>query len=799
MHDARDAAADARPSASSTGRDEGTDFIRALINKDLERGTHGGRVVTRFPPEPNGYLHIGHAKSICLNFGLAEEYAAKGAETRCRLRFDDTNPTTESEEYARSIKEAVHWLGFAPDAVVHASDYFEQLYDFAIRLIKSGDAYVDSQSEEAIRAGRGTVTEPGTNSPYRDRSPEENLALFERMRAGDFDDGAHVLRAKIDMAAPLMIMRDPLLYRIRHAHHYRTGDDWCIYPMYDFAHCLEDAIEHVTHSLCTLEFDNNRRVYDWILERALPPAEQLQRPHQYEFNRLNLTYTVLSKRKLLQLVAEGHVGGWDDPRMPTLFGLRRRGVTPEAIRALCDHVGVTRTPGRVQVSRFEHAIRDDLNERAPRVMAVLRPLKVTVTNFDEGKTEWLEADYWPRDIERAGTRQVPFSRTLYIERDDFMETPSEGFYRLAPGREVRLRYGYFFTCEEVVKDASGDVVELRGTVDLDTKGGDAPDGRSPEATLHWLSATHAVPFEARLYDRLFDVPAPDAGEEDFLTYLNSDSLVTRHAFVEPSVAEDTPETRYQFERQGYFWQDPEDSASDALVFNQIVPLRDAWADREEAEARRAAEARRRAKDEEKARQRRLASEAAGRDWAEDLSPEQKTRFARYRDELKLSEEDAALLAEDAALAAFFERAAEEAAPQSVANWIVNELLRALKDQPLDALPLTAAPLGRLVALIDENAISTRAAKNVFEQMLAEGGDPAQIIDEKGLRQMDDAEALEAVVAEVVAAHPDEAERYRGGQHGLIGFFMGQVMRQTRGTAPPEQARALLKKWLETPA
>ena len=796
MPDARDAATDAPPNPAPSGpKESGTDFVRALIDEDLEHGTHDGRVVTRFPPEPNGYLHIGHAKSICLNFGLAGEYAARGAQTRCRLRFDDTNPTTESEEYARSIEEAVRWLGFTPDAVVHASDYFEQLYDYAVVLIEKGLAYVDSQSDEEIRARRGTVTEPGTNSPFRDRSVEENIELFRKMRAGAFEDGAHVLRAKIDMAAPLMIMRDPLLYRIRHAHHYRTGDAWCIYPMYDFAHCLEDAIEHVTHSLCTLEFDNNRRVYDWVLENALPPEALPQRPHQYEFNRLNLTYTVLSKRKLLQLVEEGHVGGWNDPRMPTLFGLRRRGVTPEAVRALCDGVGVTRTPGRVQVSRFEHAIRDDLNERAPRVMAVLRPLKVTVTNFAEEKTEWLEADYWPRDIDREETRHVPFSRTLYLERDDFMETPSEGFYRLAPGREVRLRYGYFFTCEEVVKDADGQVTELRGTVDLETKGGDAPDGRSPEATLHWLSADHAVPFEARLYDRLFDVPAPDAGEEDYRTHLNPDSLVTLRAFVEPSVQDDPSETRYQFERQGYFWQDPKDSAPDALVFNQIVPLRDAWAEREEAGKKRAAEARRQEKEEEKVRQRRLAQQAAGRDLAADFLPEQKARFARYTGELDLSEEDAALLAEDAALAAFFERAAEDAAPPSVANWIVNELMRALKDRPLAALPFTAAHLGRLVALIDKGALSTRAAKDVFEEMLTEGGDPEAIVERKGLRQMNDADKLEAVVAEVVAAHPDEAERYRSGKHSLIGFFMGQVMRQTRGTANPETARALLKTWL----
>ncbi len=774
----------------STDRDAHTDFIRAIIDEDLAEGAHD-HVVTRFPPEPNGYLHIGHAKSIVLNFGIAEEYGG-----RCHLRFDDTNPTTESEEYAASIRDAVRWLGFDWDTLHYASDYFETFYAYAVRLIEDGNAYVDSLNEEEIRQYRGTVNEPGRESPYRDRSPEENLEIFERMRAGAFENGAHVLRAKIDMASPHMILRDPLLYRIRHTEHYRTGDAWCIYPMYDFAHPLEDAIEGVTHSLCTLEFDNNRRVYDWVLEHALPPEERPTRPHQYEFARLNVGYTVMSKRKLLELVEKGLVSGWDDPRLPTLAGLRRRGVTPEAIRALCEETGVTRSNSRVEISRFEHAIRDDLNDRAPRVMAVLRPLKVTITNFPVDETDWIEAPYWPHDIPKEGTREVPFTQELYIERDDFREDPPAGFYRLAPGREVRLRYGYFITCEEVVRDAAGEVVELRCTYDPETRGGDAPDGRSPRGTLHWVSAAHALPFEARLYDRLFDVPAPDAGDEDFKEHLNPESLVRRQGFIEPSVADDPPGRRYQFERQGYFWSDPADSTRDARVYNQIVPLRDAWAEREEAEERRKQEVRRREKEERKARQRHQAREAARRDPARHLSPEQRARFERYREELHLDSDDAAILAEDAALAAFFERAVDgDGRPQPVANWIVNELLRALKDTPLDALPLTPAQLGTLVALQDGGAVSSTGAQEVFAEMLAHGGDPEAIVEEKGLRQMEDAEALRAVVAEVIAAHPDETARYRSGKEGLIGFFMGQVMRETRGKANPELAKWLLREAL----
>ncbi|WP_054030026.1 glutamine--tRNA ligase/YqeY domain fusion protein [Desulfatitalea tepidiphila] len=549
-----------------------SNFIQTIIEEDLKAGKNDGRVATRFPPEPNGYLHIGHAKSICLNFGLAQTYNGT-----CNLRFDDTNPTKEEVEYVDAIKEDVRWLGFDwQDREHYASDYFDQLYDLAVRLIKEGKAYVDSLSADEIRQYRGTLTEPGRNSPHRNRSVEENLDLFERMRNGEFEDGRHVLRAKIDMAHPNMLMRDPTLYRIRKAAHHRTGDRWCIYPMYDFTHCLSDAIECITHSICTLEFENNRALYDWVLDQLAMPC----RPRQYEFARLNLTYTVLSKRKLIQLVQEGHVSGWDDPRMPTISGIRRRGYTPESIRTFCERIGVAKANSIVDVALLEHTIREDLNRRAPRMMAVLRPLKVTIKNYPEGRTEMLTAVNNPEDA-AMGTRQVPFSRTLYIEREDFMEDPPKKYFRLAPGREVRLRYAYFITCTQVIKDPrSGDIVELRCTYDPATRGGDAPDGRKVKATLHWVSAEHAVPGQVRLYDRLFVKPDPDEREDGktFIDFLNPDSLdVLDDCRLEPELAEAKPGAIFQFERLGYFCADSKLSSRDHLVFNRTVTLRDAWA------------------------------------------------------------------------------------------------------------------------------------------------------------------------------------------------------------------------------
>ena len=545
-------------------------FIRKIVEEDLAQGRCQEAVRTRFPPEPNGYLHIGHAKAICLNFGIAEEYGGK-----CNLRFDDTNPEKEEQKYAAAIQEDVRWLGFDwEDRLFHASDYFEALFQYAVELIKMGRAYVDSLSMEAIRARRGTLTEPGQDSPHRNRPVEESLDLFHRMKAGEFDEGDHVLRAKIDMGSPNLNMRDPVLYRIREADHYRTGAAWRIYPMYDFTHCLSDAIEGVTHSLCSLEFEDHRPLYDWFIDNLAPPA----RPRQYEFARLNLEHTVLSKRKLLELVRERRVKGWDDPRMPTLSGLRRRGFTPRSIREFCERIGVTKSDAYIDMAALEHVIREELDANAPRRMAVLRPLKVVIDNYPEDEEELLDAANHPQNS-GLGSRQVPFAKALYIERDDFMEEPPRKFFRLAPGREVRLRYAYFITCNEVVKDAdTGEVIELRCSYDPATRGGNAPDGRKVKGTLHWVSAKHALRAEVRLYDRLFSAANPERDGDDWKAWLNPASEETlTNCFVEPGLAEVAAEARFQFERLGYFCADRKDWRPEAPVFNRIVPLRDAWA------------------------------------------------------------------------------------------------------------------------------------------------------------------------------------------------------------------------------
>lgn len=547
----------------------GTDFIRQIIAQDLASGKYQ-RVVTRFPPEPNGYLHIGHAKSICLNFGVARENPGG----RCHLRFDDSNPETEDLRFVEAIKKDVKWLGFDwGEHLYFASDYFEDLYGFAVRLIQGGKAYVCSLSEEEIRHHRGTVTVPGLDSPYRDRSVSENLDLFARMRAGEFPDGKHVLRARIDMASPNMKMRDPLLYRIRHIPHYRTGDNWCLYPMYDFVHCLSDALEGITHSICTLEFENNRELYDWIIENVPAPS----RPRQYEFARLNLNFTVMSKRKLMELVEGGHVTGWDDPRLPTIAGIRRRGYTPEAIRNFSERIGVAKSNSVVDVSLLEHSIRDDLNTKVPRVMAVLDPVRLVVLNFPVGQILELEAPNFPDEPSKMGFRKIPFSRELFIERSDFMEDPPKKFFRLAPGKEVRLRWAYFVTCVDVKKDGEGNVVEVHCNYDPETLGGDAPDGRRVKGTIHWVSAPHAVDAQVRLYDRLFSAPDPEEDKEaGFIRNLNPDSLKVVSAKVEPSLAGASEGDRFQFERTGYFIADEKDHAPGKPVFNRIVPLRDSW-------------------------------------------------------------------------------------------------------------------------------------------------------------------------------------------------------------------------------
>jgi glutaminyl-tRNA synthetase len=539
-----------------------------MVAEDVATNRFGRQIATRFPPEPNGFPHIGHVKAICVNFGIRDEFGG-----RCNLRFDDTNPAGEDVKYVEAFKNDIRWLGFEWDEELYASDYFERLYEFGELLVKKGSAYIDSQTDAEIRTTRGTVTVAGTNSRYRDRSVEENLDLLRRMRAGEFPDGAHVLRGKIDMAHPNMLMRDPILLRIRHAHHYRTGDAWCLYPLYDFAHPLSDAIENITHSLCSLEFKDNNDIYRWLVRECGFDRP----PEQTEFSRLSLEYTVMSKRKLLRLVNDGIVSGWDDPRMPTISGLRRRGVTPEGLRGFVETAGVTRKPQRTELATLEAAVRDDLNMRVPRVMCVVNPLKIVITNYPEGQVEWLDASYYPYDVPKTGSRKIPFSRELYVERDDFMEDPPKKFFRLGPGREVRLRYGYFVTCTDVIKDASGKVVELRCTYDPETKGGDAPDGRKVQGTIHWVSAPHALTCELRLYDKLFTVPDPD-DVEDFMAVVNRESLVVvRNAKIEPSVASDEAESRYQFERTGYFAMDSVDSSPSALVFNRTVTLRDSWA------------------------------------------------------------------------------------------------------------------------------------------------------------------------------------------------------------------------------
>jgi len=560
----------ASPMSEDAPKETRSNFIRDIIDKDFESGRHT-TVRTRFPPEPNGYLHLGHAKSIVLNFGVARDYG--GA---CNLRFDDTNPLKEDVEYVDSIKEDVHWLGYQWGGDPHfASDYFDKLYQYAERLIQKGKAYVDSLSAEEIREYRGTLTKPGKESPYRDRGIEENLDLFRRMKDGEFKDGEHVLRAKIDMQSPNIIMRDPTLYRIRHAKHHRTGDTWCIYPMYDYTHCMSDAMEGITHSLCTLEFENNRELYDWVLDQFPEDFDPATRTRQYEFARMNLTYVVLSKRRLIQLVQEGYVNGWDDPRMPTISGIRRRGYTPRAMRNFCERIGVSKADNLVDVAMLEHALREDLNEHAPRVMGVTRPVKLVIENYPEDQVEWFEFPFHPE--KDMGSRKLPFSRELWIEADDFKEQAPRKWFRMAPGKEVRLRYAYYVTCTGYDTDENGNVTEIRATYDPDTKGGWSEDGRKVKGTLHWLSAAHAVPAEIRLYDRLFTEPNPLENKDvDFKDLINKNSLETLQGFVEPGLADPEPLYNCQFERLGYFCAD-KDSQPGKPVFNRSVTLRDTWA------------------------------------------------------------------------------------------------------------------------------------------------------------------------------------------------------------------------------
>ena len=771
-----------KPDSTGGRREPPQDFIRTIVRDDLADGKHP-KVVTRFPPEPNGFLHIGHAKSICLNFGVAREFGGQ-----CNLRFDDTDPAKEDTLYVEAIKDNIRWLGFDwGEGLYNASDYFEELYRFAVQLIERGGAYICSLSEAEIRETRGTVTEPGRESPYRSRGVDENLDLFARMRNGEFPDGAHILRARVDMASPNMKMRDPVIYRIRHVTHHHTGDAWPIYPMYDFAHPLSDALEGVTHSLCTLEFENNREFYDWILEQVDVPSN----PRQIEFARLNLDYTVMSKRRLLELVEEKHVAGWDDPRMPTLAGLRRRGYTPEAIRNFCHSVGIAKSDNTVEMGQLEYFIRDDLNPKAPRVLAVERPLKVVITNYPEGRVEELEAPYYPHDVPREGSRTLPFSRELYIEQDDFLEEPPKGYHRLAPGREVRLRYSYIIRCDEVVKDpATGSVLELRCSYDAETRSGSDRTGKKVQGTIQWVSAAHALEAELRLYDRLFSVPDPQGEpDRDYRELLNPKSLDTVKGLVEPSLGAARPGDRFQFERLGYFCVDP-DATEDTLVFNRIVTLRDSWlkiVQRGDGSAPT------------RSRRTQAAPKSAGQVPAERKSPAQAemtaaqhSRMEHYRDRLGLATGDASLLASDDSLAEFFEEAvhAHDNA-KSVANWIINELRPHLKDRPLKSLPLTPARLAELVALIDGETISGNAGRQVFAEMMHQGGRPADIVERLGLRQVVDAGELGPVVDAVIAANPDNVALYRRGKTNLLGFFVGQVMKSTNGRANPRFVKQLL--------
>jgi glutaminyl-tRNA synthetase len=765
-----------------------SDFIRQIVAADQASGRYGGRVVTRFPPEPNGYLHVGHAMGVCLNFGIAEEFGG-----RCHLRYDDTNPEKENEEFVRSIEEDIRWLGF--DWGVHlyfASDYFERMYECAEVLVRKGCAYVDSQHTDAIREGRGTVTEPGVESPYRGRTPAENLALFRRMRAGEFEDGAHVLRGKIDMASPNMLMRDPVFYRIRHAHHYRQGDAWCIYPLYDYAHCLEDAFEGVTHSICTLEFDNNRELYDWVLDNV---GFQEPRPHQYEWAGLDLEGAVLSKRNIKPLVDARVVSGWDDPRLATLAAYRRRGIPAAALRLLAQLVGVSKTGARTEEAKLDFAIREVLNPVAPRVMAVLDPLRVVITNYPEGASEVLDAPYFPHDVPREGSRPVPFSGDIWIERSDFAESPPKGFRRLAPGGEVRLRYAYVIRCDEVIKDAAGRVVELRCSYDPESRSGAGADGRRTKGTIHWVSAPQALSAEVRLFGRLF---LDGGGESEVAEHggataapLDPESLVViRGVKLEPSVARDPAETRYQFERTGYFWRDPVDGVGAALVFNRIVALKDTWAKRESETASRRPPAR---APRAPAAKGSPAPPDDDRARARSDDPRARARAARYRDELGVPAEHAELLARSPE---FFEGALREHANASdVAAWIAVDVRGLLGGRALADLPFSGEALGRLAGLVHQGRISRRAAKDVLARMVSEGGDPERLVESMGLTQVSDPKVLGAAVDAVLARWPDKVTEFRGGKASLMGLFLGEVMKQTRGAADPAATKRLLSERL----
>ena len=751
---------------------ENKDFLRTIVEEDLKSGKYK-EIVTRFPPEPNGFPHIGHAKSICINFGIASDYHGQ-----CNLRMDDTNPTTEDTKYVEALKDAVEWLGFDWGNSVHfTSDYFPKLYNYAIELIKMGKAYVDSTNEEEMRELRGTVTEAGKRSKYAKRSIEENLDLFERMKNGEFKDGEHVLRAKIDMAAPNMKMRDPLLYRIRHAHHFRAGDEWSIYPMYDFAHCLSDYIEGITHSLCTLEFENNRDIYDWILDTL---GLKVQRPYQYEFARLGINYTVMSKRKLLELVKGGQVSGWDDPRMPTIAGYKRRGYTPESILNFCDQIGIAKANSMVDVAQLEFCIRDDLNTKVPRVMCVLDPLKVTIENY-EGSEE-IDAPYYPHDVPKEGSRKIPFSKDIYIERDDFMQNPPKDYFRLTPEQGVRLRHGYIITCKEVIKDANGKVVEIKAEYHPKSKSGsEDSSGIKVKSAIQWVDAKTAKAVEVRVYDRLFKDEAPE-GVED----INPDSLkVIKNALIEPAVIVDKPDERFQFERQGYFYADPIDYTDEKPVFNKIVGLKDSWGKKKKP-----------TKSEPKPQAKKVQVDGE----VVAMTEAQQTLFDEYTSGVHcLNSEVANTLARDEQLSSFYEEAFSlfnNTTPVSLGNIVSNEVARELKQMQVDELKFNANQIAELVKMIDDKTISNKIAKQVFEEMAKSGENPSVIVEAKGLVQISDPAKILPIIDEIIAKNPDNVAKFKAGNTKLLGFFVGQVLKATGGKANPQVVNELVTKKLK---
>ncbi|WP_419765194.1 MAG: glutamine--tRNA ligase/YqeY domain fusion protein [Arcobacter sp.] len=750
---------------------EHKDFLRVKVEEDLKSGKYK-EVITRFPPEPNGFPHIGHAKSICINFGIARDFGG-----HCNLRMDDTDPTKEDTKYVEALKDAVKWLGFEwGDTEYYTSDYFHKLYDYAVELIKMGKAYVDSLNEDEIKEYRGTVTQAGKRSKYANRSIEENLDLFERMKNGEFKDGEHILRAKIDMSASNMKMRDPLLYRIRHAHHYRAGDKWHVYPMYDFAHCLSDYTEGVTHSICTLEFENNREIYDWVLDtlKLTPP-----RPYQHEFARLGINYTVMSKRKLLELVDGKYVNGWDDPRMPTIAGYKRRGYTPESILNFCDQIGIAKANSMVDVSQLEFCIRDDLNQKVPRVMCVLEPLKVTIENY-EGSEE-IEASYYPHDVPKEGSRKIPFSKEIYIEREDFMENPSKEYNRLTLDQPVRLRHAYIITCKEVIKDANGNITQIKAEYSPTSKSGSDTSGIKVKSAIQWVDAKEAKQIQVRLYDRLYKNETPEALED-----LNPNSLsVIENALVEPAVITEKKDERFQFERQGYFYTDPIDYTDEKPVFNKIVGLKDSWAKK----TKKTETAQKLAPKQEPKRE-------VVHGEAQALNEEQKALFDKYTTELKLNSEVANILARDKQLSSFYDEALSKLnSPVAIANIVANDVAKELKEKGVSELKFTALQIAQLIKMVEEETISSKIAKQVFEEMSQTGVNPSKIVEDKGLVQISDPSIILPIIDEIITKNPDNVAKFKAGNTKLLGFFVGQVLKTTGGKANPQVVNELVAKQL----